>query len=165
MTSVDALLKLDIRLLLLRYGRRRVLDALAGLTDHTPEELEREIATAEDRKTKKKARTSSTSEMVASVFRDRPELVPTVEQLMNRYENKTFLPQLRDVQQFLDRVAGTRTRLKSRKTAIGPLLRALSSMKADDIPRLTAAAETTSGDSDFALLARAIMTGSSGRKR
>lgn len=164
MSDSESLLALDIRLLLLRYGRTRVLHALASLSSQTQEELERDIAAAQDRKTKKKSKSSPTSDLVASTFRDRPELVPIVQQLVTRYENRMFLPQLRDVQRFLDRTTGSHVRLKSRKAAIGPLLRAMAKMSAEDVSRLTGVAETR-GDSDFALLARAIMTGTGERKR
>lgn len=155
----DPLIGLELRLLLLRHGRGAVLEALANVGDQTVEDLEREIAEVASKKAKRKPRQTSTASLIAKVFHDRPELIPVVERLVMHYENKTVLPQLRDVQRLLTRLGATQGRLRSRSTALPRLVRALAEMDADEIERLSQP-EDGSSDSDYALLAREIMGGS-----
>lgn len=153
----DQLLQLEVRLLVLRYGRRAVLGALAQLGNQSLEEVESELSALEARKIVRKPRAAVTTESVISTtFADRPADIPMVEALVRRYENKTFLPQLRDVQRFIDRAGGPRGRLKSRLTALHQFIKSLSKMSSADI-ELLASDSDRSGKSDYELLAREIM--------
>src|SRR3989304_8877560 len=97
----DELLNLDVRLLILRYGRRKVLQALAKLNDQTPEQLEQHLEAAEQRrKTKAKPSKHSIMDFVESESRGRSEIVEPLRALALAFQNRTFLPQLRDVQRF-----------------------------------------------------------------
>jgi hypothetical protein len=151
-------------MLTLRYGRGAVLAALARAGDQTVEDLEGQLATLEARKDKQKAKTISTASLISSGFQDRPELIPAVESAITRYENRAFLPHLRDVQRFFDRYSVNRTKLKSRKAALPSVIRALATMHSTDIHRLLHS-PSPEGDSDYAILAREIMGGSSGKNR
>ncbi|HXB67313.1 MAG TPA: hypothetical protein VNY05_03675 [Candidatus Acidoferrales bacterium] len=71
------------------------------------------------------------------------------------YENRTFLPQLRDVQRFLDRTGVPHGKLKSRAAATPIVIRTLANLPPDNLTELLL--DKTSTDSDYALLARAIM--------
>src|SRR5688572_10966134 len=117
-TPGDSLVRLEVRLLVLRYGRRKLVETIANLDDKSIEDIEKEISAAEARRLKKGSQTISTPDLIKKSFHERPELIPVIERLMSRYENKTFLPQLRDVQRFVDRVGATHGRLKSRQAAI-----------------------------------------------
>jgi hypothetical protein len=156
----EQILALELRLLILRYSRRRIIDALAKLGDRTPEEIERELNAALENKTRRNAKPKErpTSELIAGVCQDRPELMELVTTLVNRFENRTFLPQLRDVVRFLDRAGVSHGKLKSRRVSTPKIIGALAKLSADELRQL-AAPPPAGGDSDFALLAREIMAG------
>jgi hypothetical protein len=98
----DDLLKLEVRLLLLQHGRKKVVQTLAALGEQTLEQLENDLRAAEERKPTKKRKVFSVSEAVANAARERPDAAELLQLLVTRYENRTFLPQLKDVQRFLD---------------------------------------------------------------
>jgi hypothetical protein len=152
----DQLLQLEMQLLVLRHGRRAVLQALAQLGNHTLEEVESEIWELEARKTTRKPKPVTADTVIAKAFSERPSDIPLVEALVRDYENKVFLPQLRDVQRFLDRIGGTRGRLKSRSTALPQLIKSLARMSSAELKDLRQDAGH-SGKSDYELLAREIM--------
>jgi hypothetical protein len=153
---MDDLLNIELRLLLLRHGRRNVLKALATITDQTPEQIETELALAEKRKASGKRNTISTVELVGQLSREKPESADMLRTLATRFENRTFLPHLRDVQRFFDRTGYSHGRLRSRREAARQVLRMLSQLGVEELKRLVASPEAQ-GDSDYALLARQIM--------
>jgi hypothetical protein len=154
---MDDLLKIELRLLLLRYGRRKIVGALAALGDQKPEELDAELALLEQRKVDRKPKKlPAAADLVAQVCRERPESAQILQTLATRYENRTFLPHLRDVERFLDQTGFPHGRLKSRREAARQVVTALCQLNIEELKRL-AAPPQGQGDSDFALLAREIM--------
>jgi len=154
-------LQIELRLLLLRHGRRAIVQALAELGEQTPEDVERELAAAHERKKKRKAAAPSPAELVAKACKDRPEIIELVGTLVTRFENRSFLPNLRDVVRFLDQAGYPHGRLRSRRKAVGHVVKALSQTSTDELRRLNAP-PSSSGESDYALLAREIMGGDRG---
>lgn len=147
-------LELELRLLILRYGRQSVLRVLARLGDETLEAFEQRLRSGEEARSPKKAKVSVVD--LAEVHcREHPELAEPLRALAVGFQNRTFLPQLRDVQRFLDRLGVVRSKLKSRDAAVPVLVRTLAGLSRDDLNRLVHAG--SSGESDFSLLARAIM--------
>jgi hypothetical protein len=151
----DKHLEIDVRLLLLRHGRKGVLEALARLEGRTIEDLDRELLAAEQ-KPKKKRQQPDIEDVVAAECQKRPEISQPLRSLAAAFERRVFLPQLRDVQRFLERLGVSSPKLKSRAAAMPILIRVLSKMGPDELNRLAVTDKPTS-DSDFSLLARAIM--------
>jgi len=150
------LLEIELRLLLLRYSRRRILEALAVLRESTVEEIEAELSLIEERVVSHKPRTTpSATDLVYEMSRARPESIEFLQALAARYDNRTFLPHLRDVQRFLDRIGFAHGQLKSRRAAARHMLTALCRLSVDDLKRLSTHGATTSGD--YEMLAREIM--------
>ena len=156
---IDQFLLLELRVLILQHGRRKVLEALAILGEQTVDQVEQEIVGSEQRR---KARTQrkpkSVAELIAATCKGRENIERPVSVLMTRYENRMFLPQLRNVERFLDRVGIRHGRLKSRVAAVPKIIEALSQLSEEELNGLyqdTASAEQT----DFVLLAREIMGG------
>lgn len=160
----EQILALELRFLILRYSRRGVIAALAKLGDQTAEEVERELSAALDRKARRntKPKERSVSDLIADACRDRPEISEIVGTLVSQFENRTFLPQLRDVVRFLDRTGVAHRKLKSRRLGLPIIVRALARLDAEDLQRLAASPEE--GESDLALLAREIMGGGRSRR-
>jgi hypothetical protein len=152
---VTDLIDIDVRLLVLRYGRTKVLQALAHQGEQTFEDLERQLQQIAQKPKPKRAQ-PAIMDLVASQAQERPEIAEPLRAIAVRFENRTFLPQLRDVQRFLDRSGVTHGKLKSRAAAAPLLIRALTTLPPDDLARLIAP-DQAGNDSDYALLARAIM--------
>ena len=152
---MDQMPNLDVRLPLLRYGRRRVIEALASVNDESAEALERQISELESKK-KTRAKKPTPSELVAAACKDRPAIEDQVQALLANYENRTFLPSLREVERFLDHEAIRHGKLKSRVAALPKIIQALARMSEPQLKELLEVASHDRG-SDFALLANEIM--------
>jgi hypothetical protein len=122
--------------------------------------VERElIATLErDARRNTKPEEPPIAELIANFCQDRPEITELVTNLVGRFENRTFLPQLRDVVRFLDNTGVSHGKLKSRRHSTPTVIRALARLDTDELQRL-AGPPAAVGDSDLALLAREIMAG------
>lgn len=151
---MNDLLDIDVRLLLVRYGRARVLQALARLGEQTIEDLERHLQTIQQ-KPKPKRAVPSIADLVGAAAQERPEIAEPLRALAVGFENRMFLPQLRDVQRFLDRAGVSHGKLKSRIAATPIVIRTLAKLPPETLAELLL--DKASPDSDYALLARAIM--------
>jgi hypothetical protein len=152
---MDDLLKLDVQILLLRHGRRKVLDMLATLEERTAEQLELELRAAQGRREKRVRKTSSALDLLPEISSSVPEVAEALRVLATRYENRMFLPQIRDVQRFLDRLGVAHKTLRSRRDAARRVMIALSKLTLDQLIQLAKLPESNS--SDYADLAREIM--------
>lgn len=161
----DELLDIDVRLLVLRYGRQKVLAALSRLVEQTPAELEEQLRTLGHKTSagRKKAPNPSLVEVAASECPDHPEVLEPLRVLALAFENRSFLPNLRDVQRFLDRAGASPQKFKSRAIAGPVVIRALSKLPKDELTSL-ASRNASGGESDYSLLSRAIMGGASDDK-
>lgn len=151
----DELLQLELRFLICRHGKQRILAVLARLGDQTVDELEGQIRELEGKK-KVKAPRPSIIDRAISEGKQHPELAESLRALAVRFQNRTFLPNLRDVQRFLDQTGLSKEKLKSREAAVPLLMRALTNLTPDGLQQLLAQS-TVRGESDYSLLARAIM--------
>jgi hypothetical protein len=152
------LLDIDVKLLLLRYGREEVLAALSRIGDQTPVELEKQLQSRVNNNSmgRKKAHAPSLSELAALVCRDRADIFEPLQALVIAFKNRSFLPGMRDVQRFLDAGSVSNSKYKSRAAAGRDLIRALSTLPKEELTSLLPR-DTPAGESDFARLSRAIM--------
>lgn len=156
----DKFIDIDVKLLVLRYGRDKVLAALARLVEQTPAEIEHQLQTLERRPAigRKNKPSLSLTEVAESECASRAEIFGVVRTLAIAFDSRSFLPNLRDVHRFLDRIGAPNPKLKSRDAAGPVVIRALSKLPADQLANL-ASTHVSSGESDYALLSRAIMGG------
>jgi hypothetical protein len=152
---MNSLIDIDVRFLLMRYGRDKVLQALARLGEQTVEDLERQLQSIKHKSAKPKRVPPSAKELAEAAARERPEINEPLRALAVGFENRTFLPQLRGVQRFLDRTGVSHGKFKSRAAATPTVIRTLAKLPPDSLAQLLV--DKTSADSDYALLARAIM--------
>ncbi len=150
----EQFIQLEVRLLLLKYGRKKLLHALASLSDQLPADIEKQIQ-AMERKTRVRPQKPTAVELADAESKQREEIAEPLRNLAIAYQNKTFLPQLRDVQRFLDRLAPP-GKLKSRDAAAPALFRALAKLPKNELI-LLATSDNSHEESDFSILARAIM--------
>lgn len=152
----DQLLQLELRFLILRYGRGRVVAAIAQLGEQSVTDIEREIDKVVARRPRQRITPKGASELVAGACLARPDVANFLKSLALRYDNKSFLPQLREVERFLARSKVEHGKLKSRKAASPAVVRALAELPAEELKRLVTSSPSTSG-SEYAMLALEIM--------
>jgi hypothetical protein len=152
----NGLLELEVRLLILRHGRRRVLETLAAVSDQSIETVEQELRRLEDKKKAKSRKRKSSEELVSSAGEQRPEIKDRLATLIVRYENRVFLPQLREVERFLNHARVTHGKLKSRAAALPKVVEALSGLSVRELENLLETS-SASGESAYSRLANEIM--------
>jgi hypothetical protein len=160
------LLDLRLRLLILEYGRQKVVRGLATLGDVTLEDLESRLAAISQKgkaPSKDRKPQPSVVELAEVACREHPEVLASVRALAVGFQNRTFLPHLRDVQRFIDGIDPGQPKLRSREAAGPIVLRALCTLTGDELARL-AVQNHASGDTDFSVLAQAIMRTQSGKQ-
>lgn len=161
----DELLDLDVRLLVLRYGRQRVLEALAQLGEQSLMQLDAQLRTLQEQSKMARSQGSkkkTLAEAVATACGERPEITEALRTIALGFENRTLLPNLRDVARFLDRIGAPTGTLKSRVVAGPILIRALAKLPRQDLEKIVAM-EASGHVSDYSLLSQAIMRSSSSR--
>lgn len=156
----DRLLEVDVSLLVLRYGRPKVVRMLARLDGGTQDQLERELdALREGPAARRRSRPRepwSLAEIAAQVSGDEPRVAEPLRVIAFNFENGTFLPHLRDVRRFLERFPGSPQTLKSRKSAGPALIRAVAKLPTEELCAL-AGRSGVHQESDYSILSRAIM--------
>jgi DNA-binding transcriptional regulator YbjK len=151
----DKLLDIELRFLIHRYGKQRILSRLANIAEQTLETLEQQINELEKQK-KQKTRNVSIVELARSEGMNHPESAELLRSLAIQYQNRNFLPQLRDVQRFLDQAGVTERKVRSREAAAPLLIKCLTTLSSEELQALIA--RPSPGDAnDYLLLARAIL--------
>ena len=157
-TSKPQLLNLELRLLVARHGKERVLEALSQIEDAGLGSLEDAIKTFETefRKPKKKARRrphKSIQEMVDEA-NPAPEARELLEKLAKAYEERGFLPELRQAKRFLESRGTSAAKLRSRVGALPLILRELAKCSIADLQRLV---DERRGRGDLGIIADQIL--------
>jgi hypothetical protein len=153
---MNDLVKIKLRLLILQHGRREVVQGLAALGEQKIEDIEAELGKLEQRKVRRTRKMVSALDALACT----PPATPGTEELRRRlairFDNGSFLPQLRDVQRFLERANSVKSKVKSRRDAAQQVVSTLSRLSAGELSQLLRSPEGEK-NSDYADLARQIM--------
>src|SRR5438270_10861751 len=156
--STSDFLRLHLRLLVSQFGRRSVLDALADVSGVSPEKIDTEIAAHEEKKRAKAPKHDKSLEELLRYLRVASEEVKKViADIGHLYETKQFLPNLRDAEEFLRRTDASSKKFKSRRAALGAVLKVLSEMTLDELQSLLTQITSSHGQSDYSLLANQLM--------
>lgn len=152
------LVNLEVRFLLARYGLRPVLDALAKVRKQTPEEVEAELERLEATKAERKRKAEKTPEKpLARLDTQSSEQAGLIRELVELYEQKRFLPNLRMAEDFVAQRTGQHRKFKSRKAALPALRGAIAAIPSEDLRRVRDECAFTPSSGDYELLAAAIM--------
>ena len=151
------LLELEVRVLVLKHGYKRVLGALSKSQGVTEEEIESALFELERLKgTKRKSRKiESITDIAARTTKKYPEKSKYILELARRFENKTYLPQMRDVRNFLVPFGLDRNSLKSRVNSAKIIIEKLCELSPSELAELVDF--VPSGNSAFSELAGQIM--------
>ena len=136
MMATSRFLNYEIALLLAKYGKPALLEALASKLQLTPDQLEEILQRGLDDKHSSQARQRrSPVGLVERLTQEYPNKAQFLRTLHGRFGNRSFLPDLRDVKRFFedhDRPPGAS---KSRAETLPILLRLLADL---DIAELEA---------------------------
>ena len=150
-------LDLHLRVLTAQYGKRRVSEALSAIGDVDAGAVRNEIrdmaggAAACPKKANgaKKARRrpeKNAAEVVREAELNDPDAKDVVERLACAYEDKRFLPGLRDVKEFLESKSVPYAGLRSRPAALPAVVDALARCSLDELHSLDRTAANRGGE-------------------
>ncbi len=143
------LLTIEVRVLLMKCGYKKLIQALSEVKNDSIEKIEEDLRKLELlKRNKSKPHTRSIDDIVSKIINDNPEKADQLHRLAARYENKTFLSQLRDARQFLERNSVNPQVPKSRSSAVSQVFRTLASL---DISQLEEYLVTSGTGTDNAL--------------
>lgn len=150
------LLKIEVDLLVLKYGEEAALRAFAGATGSTEDAVRRKLATLKEKKTKSMG--ARTKKRPIDIAKDVAKDSAHEEQLLRlavSYQNRQFLPQLKDVRRFLGRFNIEKS-IKSRDNATRIVFETLNRCSSDELDDFLSDS-IESDQSSFSRLAGHIM--------
>ena len=148
MTRNRTLLDLELRLLVARHGKTEVAKALSTIGDVDLAVVDGDLKDYERRRAKKgtlRARRKSIEEMVRDA-NPQPTARELVEKLARAYDERDFLPELRDVRRFLESRRVSVSTLRSRSDALPTVLRVLAEYDLDELVALDKGRATDGSD-------------------
>ncbi len=152
------LIDVEVRLLIVKYGYRRILEALSKAQGISVTNIEAALTNLEKAKpTKKRKTTKPLTEIVERFISRVPENANLLRELANRFENRTFLPQMKDVRRFLGPFGVDSKSLKSRNDSAKKVFEKLSELPSVELEELVA--HSPSEESAFSELADEIIGG------
>ncbi|MCL9802561.1 hypothetical protein [Pseudomonas sp. AKS31] len=134
------ILDLEVALLFLRYGRKTVFQAIARHEHLSEGEIQREIEALFLRQhgLAVKKRNAVKQFHLNSVLSSDDEKNNLLQELYAKFENRTFLPELKDVKRFFDRYGKDQKNLKSRASAQSVLFRFLANLEVVELKKILA---------------------------
>lgn len=147
----DALLDLELRILVARHGHREVLDGLSRIKQASAATLDSDVKAFEEaaernRRRVRRGSRKSVEEIVRGLKPINDEVGRLVEKLGIAYETRTFLPVLRDVKAFLERKGVPAVRIRSRAEALPTILDTLSRLSTEELCSIDRERLDTRGD-------------------
>jgi hypothetical protein len=132
------MLELEVSLLLVRHGKQSVLKAIARRMRLSDFELETDLRKLSDASYALAAKKKSRGKpfLLAPLLIGRAEKADTLRLLQARFENRTFLPELKDVKRFFDRYEKHTPTFKSRLSAQTPLFKVLADVDLATLKKL-----------------------------
>ena len=152
MNRDKALLDLNLRLLVAQHGKERVSEALSAMSDITVDKMRDDIeAFGKSLRMRRAPRsvknsTKNIEELIRDANPGSSEAASIIEQLARAYENKEFLPALRDVVRFLASRSALSTTLRSRAAALPTVIKVLAQCELDELRSLDRRRQTQGGD-------------------
>lgn len=158
MNRDSRLLELELRLLIARHGKTRVAEALSAIEDVDVAVLDEWI---KDYRSKTKGKRTerrpsrNIEKMIQATNLDDLEARRLVERLAFAYQNREFLPELREVKRFLEWRGVAGAKLRSRADAFPKVVRVLADCKLDELQTLNE--EKGRHESDLGVLTEQIL--------
>ncbi|MBI1879390.1 MAG: hypothetical protein HYR94_14430 [Chloroflexi bacterium] len=136
--SSDEILELELSLILIKYGERKVLTSLAKITGLSISELEIKLERIHQIEKKPPVKkTKQTSRIIDEIIDQHPQKAHLLKILYARFQNKSFLPELRDIKRLLNQHSLESEGLKSRNIAAPKVFKLLASLDEKQLEELT----------------------------
>lgn len=134
--SPQEILDLEVSLLLIKYGKESLFKTIAKRLEIDEAILNNELQILLNSKSfsKNKKRNPPKPFAIDSVIKGKEEKSNYLRQLFSRFENKTFLPELKDVKRFFDRYEMSAP--KSRLLAKAHLFKFLAELEISELEKL-----------------------------
>ncbi len=129
-------LEYEVALLLAKYGKDAVLHALAGKMQLSHEELESLLKQLPSRKPRGRSRDRTPMDSIDEIIRAHPAKAKCLRALNARFQNRTFLPELRDVRRFFEQHSRSLGSSKSRAESFRPLFNLLAELELPELDSL-----------------------------
>lgn len=138
----DDILELEISLLLIKYGEMKVIKSLSKLIGLKNDDLKTKLKMIS--KSKDSCQINNYRlDSIDNIIDKYPEKRNLLKDLYDRYQNKTFLPEFRDIKRLLNRHYIELEKIKSRKSAIKKVFDLLSSLDENELKELAQQKERT----------------------
>lgn len=155
--SAPRFLDYEVALLLAKYGKSALLKTLAQKVNLMPEQLEAILQNppTQSRSTHSHKKQSA-SDLVDALAKEHPEKAQSIRVLQARFENRSFLPELRDVKRFFDQRRRTLGSVKSRVETFPKVVKLLVEL---DVAELNALCQSQpqSGYSSLGIISDEIL--------
>ena len=154
---VPRFLDYEVALLLVKYGKSALLKALAQKVNLTPEQLEAILQNppTQSRSTHPRKKQSA-SDLVDALAKEHPEKAQYLRVLQARFENRSFLPELRDVKRFFDQRHRALGSAKSRVETFPKVAKLLAELDAAELAALCQS-QPESGYSSLGIISDEIL--------
>jgi hypothetical protein len=155
--SSSKFLDYEVALLFAKYGKNAVLDAVAKKLQLRSDELEAILQTALNEKPISHAgKRPSPAELIAQLTKECPSKAQFLRTLHTRFENRVFLPELRDVKRFFERHGRHLGSSKSRAESVTKVLTLLAELDVAELEALCHA-QPENEYSSLAIISDAIL--------
>lgn len=155
--SASRFLDYEVALLLAKYGKSALLKVLAQKIDLTPEELESILQPlpAHSRSSHPRKKQSA-SDLVEALAQEHPEKAQSLRALQARFENRSFLPELRDVKRFFEQRHRELGNAKSRVATFPKVMKVLAELDTAELAGLCQS-QPQSGRSSLGIISDEIL--------
>ena len=134
----DEILSIELSLLLIKYGERKVLKSLSKVIGLDIKDLQNKIySISQIEKKYPVVKSKQTSQLVDKIIDQHPQKAGFLKILYARYQNRTFLPELRNIKRLLNRHSIESDRIKSRNSAAAKVFKLLASLEGKELEELT----------------------------
>ena len=143
------LLGLELRLLIARHGKARINEALSSMEDIGLTTLDADVRAYEGRTRRSKARPrsrKSIDDMIREANLENPNAEHFIRKLALAYEDRQFLPELREVKRFLESRLTSAAKFRSRADALPAVIKVLAQTEPDELATLVERKGTRGGD-------------------
>ena len=153
----ENLLQLELRLLIHKYGYDSVLQVLADTKGNSLKEIELLLSNLEKKTVRNKVPPKKKSELeIAEEVIKSSEHYSMLKKLAINYQNKTFLPQLKDVKRLLEQHGVKSKSIKSRLLATRKVFDLIKELDEKELHELMLD-EKENGETAFSALASEII--------
>lgn len=136
--TTDEILELELSLLLIKYGERKVFRSLAKVDGLSVSELEaklKRVHQAEKKPSRRKGR--DTAKVIEEIINQHPQKSQLLKLLYSRFQSGSFLPQLRDIKRFFNKHSLEPGNLSSRNNSAAKVFKLLASLNENELKELT----------------------------